>query len=548
MTKPCLLTHSLRPTFSLSAIMLALCIPSVSFAQAASTPQTNKESSIDDVIVVTGTHTPIAKLTASNNVDVITQAEIERVLAVTPADLLNRVTGVHIHTNNGMESLPSMRSPVLTGPGAAGAFIFAKDGIATRAAGFANNNGLSELNLAAASAVEVIRGPASAIYGSNAVHGVVNVLSADVAQPGRLRFLVGDNNHLNIAAKTSGDDYAVDFQHINDGGFRDDSDFVTNKLDAKYITQLSGATVTTTFSGYNLEQETAGFISSGNNGSCYTSSLADNALYEDTAAMAKNCDPDAYRQWSSVRWASQWEWSLDNGANLVLTPFYRNNHMEFRQHYLPSRAIEENSHSSLGVKAIYSQTLSSGLDVVAGIDIESTTGGLIQTQEAADRFSWGKARQQGQHFNYTVDAQVIAPFVQVMYQANERLSFDASVRADNTQYDYDNRIADGTTKADGTSCTNNNGGAVACLFLRPADRSDDFNNTSVKAGANYLLSDSSALFASVASGFRAPQTSDLYRLQNQQSIGTIDSESTDSIEIGYRQQNKISIMKWFGTA
>ena len=538
MTKTRFYTPAIASSFSLSAITLALCVSNMAFAQqpALVSSQEQNSSSIDDVIIVTGSHTPIAKLTASSNVDVISQAEIERVLAVTPADILNRVTGVHVHTNNGMESLPAMRSPVLTGPGAAGAFIFAQDGIATRAAGFANNNGLSELNLAAASAVEVIRGPASAIYGSNAVHGVVNALSANVDQPGRLRFLYGDNNHINIATKFSGEEYAIDYQHVNDGGFRDESDFVSNKLDGKFITQFSGATVTTTISGFNLDQETAGFISSGSNGECYSSTLVDNVLYEDTAAMSKNCDPDAYRQWSSVRWASNWEWSLANGAKLDLTPFYRNNHMEFRQHYLPSRAIEENSHSSVGLKTIYSHSLSNDFDVVVGLDLESTNGSLIETQDAPDRYSWGKARQQGQHFNYAVDAQIIAPYAQVMYQASEQLSLDASVRFDNTQYDYDNLIADGTTKADGTSCTNNNDAPIACLFLRPADRSDDFSNTSISLGANYLVTDSSALFASIASGFRAPQTTDLYRLQNQQSIGTIDSESTDSIEIGYRQQ------------
>lgn len=240
MTKSYSCSPAIASSFTLSAITLALCVSNMAFAQQLpqQTAAQANSAPIDDVIVVTGSHTPIAKLTASNNVDVITQDEIERVLAVTPADLLNRITGVHIHTNNGMESLPAMRSPVLTGPGAAGAFIFAQDGIATRAAGFANNNGLSELNLAGASAVEVIRGPASAIYGSNAVHGVVNALSANVDQPGRLRFLYGENNHINIATKFSGEEYAIDYQHINDGGFRDESDFVSNKLDAKFITQF----------------------------------------------------------------------------------------------------------------------------------------------------------------------------------------------------------------------------------------------------------------------------------------------------------------------
>jgi iron complex outermembrane receptor protein len=515
--------------YSLTSLVLAL----------SATPSTHgAEPIVTERIVVTGTYTPIKRLNASSNIDLISQEEIERVMAVTPADILNRITGVHIQTNSGMESLPAMRSPVLTGPGAAGAFIFAQDGIATRASGFANNNGLSELNLSAASGIEVIRGPASAIYGSNAVHGVVNVLSANVDMPNRLGVLVGENDHINVAAKYSTEKFAIDYQHVNDNGFREQSGFVNNKLDTKYVTQVDQAKVSTTFSAFSINQDTAGFISSGDNGDCFVSSFAAAYLYKDDHAMSQNCDPDAYRDWSGVRFASQWLWLLDNNAELSITPYYRNNQMEFRQHYLPSRAVEENSHSSLGLKSVYRQTFKENMKIAIGVDLENTSGTLVETQDIPDRFSFGKARQQGQHFNYEVKARVIAPFVQLTYQATDALVFDTSVRFDSTSYDYDNFIADGTNKADGSSCTQADGSAVECLFLRPSDRNDDFNNTSVKAGVNYMLAEQSAIFASLASGFRAPQTTDLYRLQNQQTIGEIDSESTDSFEIGYRHQGQ----------
>ena len=50
-------------------------------------------------------------------------------------------------------------------------------------------------------------------------------------------------------------------------------------------------------------------------------------------------------------------------------------------------------------------------------------------------------------------------------------SLAAALRADRTNYDYDNRMIDGNTRADGTPC-----GAAGCLYSRPADRSDDFDN------------------------------------------------------------------------
>ena len=42
-------------------------------------------------------------------------------------------------------------------------------------------------------------------------------------------------------------------------------------------------------------------------------------------------------------------------------------------------------------------------------------------------------------------------------------------------------------------------------------------------------------FFRAARGFRAPQATELYRLQNGQSVSNIDSESIDSVELGVRR-------------
>ena len=52
------------------------------------------------------------------------------------------------------------------------------DGISLRAPGFCNINQLFDANTEQAGRIEVIKGPATALYGSNAMHGVINVLSA----------------------------------------------------------------------------------------------------------------------------------------------------------------------------------------------------------------------------------------------------------------------------------------------------------------------------------------------------------------------------------
>mgnify|MGYP000332428986 CR=1 FL=1 len=499
--------------------------------------QTNASNT--EVIVVTGSRQESELLNFVGNVDRISTEDIEVVGAVHPSDILNRATGVHIQTNNGMESLPSLRSPVLTGPGAAGAYLFLEDGIATRAAGFANNNGLSELNLAQAQEIEVIRGPASAVYGSNAVHGVINVLTKAPSDEGQVSLHYGPNQRVQLQG-TLGNEMGQhgvsgNFQAIDDGGYRDNSGFSSFKVNGRHDYEEGVDKFSTLISGYVLDQETAGFISSNDNGSdCYSSDYSDESLYKDRDAMEKNCDTDAYRKWSSLRIATRWQRTLSADTSFSITPYFRVNQMEFRQHYLPSKAIEENSHYSVGVASNFYWQIEPSIALVMGVDAEWTDGELTQTQQKPDTYSWGKARQQGTHYDYEVEASTIAPYIQGDWQVNDALKFTGSIRFDATQYRYNNLVADGTTKADGSSCVNNSDEAIPCLFQRPSDSDDRFNNTSTKLGFNYQLGTDTALFGAWSQGFRAPQTTDLYRLQKQQVVGEIDSEEINSTEFGLR--------------
>jgi len=524
--------QSLGSFFALSLFLM-------SYLAAANTTDSPDKNDDADVIVVTGSRQASDLLTLTGNIDRISREDIQSVRAVHPSDLLNRSTGVHIQANNGMESLPSMRSPVLTGPGAAGAFLILEDGIATRAAGFANNNGLSELNLAQAQEVEIVRGPASAVYGSNAVHGVVNVISAPVNDGGDVTLMVGPNERYQVqgsVGKTMGQHgFSVNSQIVDDGGYRDDSEFQSSKIGLRHEYLSGKNAVTTTISGFLLDQNTAGFIASGDNGQgCFNSEFEDENLYKDDAAMQKNCDQDAYRKWSSLRITSKWQRELSDETYVQFTPYFRTNSMEFRQHYLPSEALEENSHLSVGLTSSYHWALDNNVALILGLDLEGTQGELTETQQKPDQFGFGKARQQGLHYKFNVDASTIAPYVQANWRYNDILTFSGSLRFDVINYNYDNLIADGTTKGDGSSCVDNEARPVGCLYQRPPDSDDSYESLSAKVGFNYRLGGQTALFGDWSQGFRAPQITDLYRIQNQQIIGQIDSEKIESQEIGVR--------------
>ena len=132
------------------------------------------DSAIEE-LVVTSRRRAEPLLQHAGNIATIGPAAITSVGHQHIHELMTRVAGVWLGRNSGQEHLTAIRSPVLTGPGSCGDFLFLEDGIAIRPAGFCNVNQMFEMQTEWASSVEVIRGPGSALYGSNAIHGIVNV-------------------------------------------------------------------------------------------------------------------------------------------------------------------------------------------------------------------------------------------------------------------------------------------------------------------------------------------------------------------------------------
>src|SRR6185295_7733082 len=130
-------------------------------------------------IVVTGTRAPRSAAETPASVSRVDADDLEEIAPHHQADALNRNPGVYIQRGGGAESLVAIRSPVLAGAGACGAFLVAEDSLPIRPVGFCNLNEMFELNYEQAGQIEVLRGPGSSMFGASAVHGVVNVLTPD---------------------------------------------------------------------------------------------------------------------------------------------------------------------------------------------------------------------------------------------------------------------------------------------------------------------------------------------------------------------------------
>ncbi|TGY94134.1 TonB-dependent receptor [Marinicauda pacifica] len=462
----------------------------------------------DDVIVVSGARTGEVAETLATPVTVFDRAELRRIGAQHISEILNRSPGVFINRGNGVEHLTAIRSPVFTGGAGAGSFLYLEDGIPLRAAGFANINGLFEAVDDLAGQIEVIRGPGGAVYGSNALHGLVNVITPEPDEAGRLAELeAGSFGRVRARAYAGGETgfgsgfIGLGVRHEN--GWRDDAQLDRSTLQ----TSLDGAAGALDWSLraslVDLDQETATYVSGFK-------------AYEDEALSQQNADPEAFRNARAARVSLHLDQNLSQNWRATGAVYGRSNEMDFRLHFLPSEALETTGHDSLGLQsALVRETETSRF--MLGMDGEWTNGFLIENQTQPGFGSF----PQGLHYDYAVEAGVAAVFAQGRFQLSERLSLEGGARLEQTRYDYDNRTANGVTGR----------------YLRPADRSDSFTTFAPHAGVVFDATDRLQLFARAARGVRAPQTAELYRLDSGQQVGGFDPEELDSLEAGLRMQS-----------
>lgn len=459
----------------------------------------------DDLIVVSGARTGELAETLATPVTVFDRAELRRIGAQHISEVLNRSPGVFINRGNGVEHLTAIRSPVFTGGAGAGSFLYLEDGIPLRAAGFANINGLFEAVDDLAGQIEVIRGPGAAVYGSNALHGLINVLTPDPAEAGQLAELeAGSFGRVRARAYAGGETaFGAGFVGLglrHEDGWREDAQLDRFTLQTRLDGAAGALDWSLRASVIDLDQETATYVSGFK-------------AYEDEALSRRNADPEAFRNARAARVSLHLDRDLSQHWRATGAVYARSNDMDFRLHFLPSEALETTGHDSLGLQsALVRETGRSR--IMLGVDGEWTQGVLIETQAQTSFGSF----PQGVHYDYAVEAGVAAVFAQGRYELSERLSLEGGVRLEETRYDYDNRTANGVTGR----------------YLRPADRSDSFTTFAPHIGAVFDASDRVQLFARAARGVRAPQTAELYRLDSGQQVGGFDPEELDSLEAGLR--------------
>jgi outer membrane receptor protein involved in Fe transport len=167
-------------------LLLILSIPIIALSQEKSLQL--YDSSLQTVIV-TASKSKEKRIESPIAISVLGQKQIQEAKAIRLDFLLNKVSGVFMPSIGNEQHMMSIRQPVSL----KGLYLYLEDGLPIRTSGLFSNNALIEINTAAIQQIEVIKGPASALYGAEAIGGVVNFIHAPRPTSNQLAI----SNHIN---------------------------------------------------------------------------------------------------------------------------------------------------------------------------------------------------------------------------------------------------------------------------------------------------------------------------------------------------------------
>ena len=348
------------------------------------------------------------------------------------------------------------------------------------------------------------------------MHGIINVIPPMPEEIPVFGAIVeggsDEYGQLQVAASsgTNSDGFGIVMHGTDDGGWRDSSGFEEEKLNAVWTHTQGGGQWKLSLAGSNLNQETAGFI-------------VGQDAYRDPAIARSNPDPDAYR--NATEPASS---PRSTAGPRVMRRAFTCAARAWISSSISCWASRSRTTARTAAASCLSATRAlAGGEIIAGIDAEFAQSSLLQYQNGPTTDGSPAAnaiRPAGKHYDYDVDSEVVAGYADWRRPLASRWTLEAGLRLEYAHYDYDNRMIDGNTDEDGVPCP---GG---CLYSRPADRSDDFTNLAPRLGLVFSIADSTTAYVSLARGFRAPEATELYRLQRQQTVADLDSETADSAE------------------
>lgn len=432
----------------------------------------------------------------------ISAKTIEENKPTTIDQILNQTPGVNMVALGSEQHTMSIRRPIDFGA----SYLYLEDGIPIRTSGVFNHNALLEINMAHVSRIEVIRGPASSMYGSEAIGGAVNFISK---KPSAL---------LTAGVSVQGNDIGykrTDFYASNTFGKK-----LGIRLSGYYANQRDGVISHSDFDKLALSLSATYTVSKN------TELVWSNTLVDYYAQMSGSLDSTAFynktytsnqtftnRQVDAFRTKLALNHYWNEQSKSSITGYFRNNSIKQNPSYRvrddfkpwipsgnPSLAhgeVNDNSFESYGVIVQHKQDfawLNSSLIVGGSFDYSPNTyrANYIEInkndQGVYDSFKLTDSLLA----DYGANLSNVAAYAQLKLSPLKGLNIITAVRYDQFNYSFDNQLG-------------------ANAFTAVLDGKNTFSQVTPKIGLTYDFKNNRGVYVNYSQGFVPPQVTELYR-------------------------------------
>ncbi|MEM7663027.1 MAG: TonB-dependent receptor [Pseudomonadota bacterium] len=474
-------------------------------------------------VIVTGRAQYIRDTAAS--ISFLGGGQIEQLNALRLGDVLADVPGVFFSGLNGPRETPQIRNTLSFD----NRTLFVEDGVPLQSSVFFDQSALGySTALASPGSVEVLRGPGTALYGSDAFTGVVAARSQETDRrfTGNLRARYGEFDLFDIAGSLNipfgdnevmlGERHALRITGAVAGerGFRDETRFQRAHALARHTFEQGNWSTDSilTYTDSFTESATSIPFSDFEAGEIFGSGLNPQVDPEEAEE-----DVEYLRLQTKIAYETE---TAFGDTRFEVTPYLRSQEVASTLTFQPATTPRETADvDTFGLLPRAYFDHNDGSTTIVGVDLEFTDFDLLLEQTRPDAIVFGSVFLQGVQFDYNVGFNAYSPYIQ-----HERSFFDDSVtltlglRYDRLRYDFDNNLEDIPGDA----------------RLQVEDRVDTFDSFSPKVRLLWDVTDNQQLFARYARGFRTPRASELYELEDGQAEFVLDPEIADSGELGWR--------------
>ena len=415
--------------------------------------------------------TPVKNLPI--NIHVVNKEEVERLKFVDPDEFLDRIPGE--------SQVRNLRIPA----GGKGYTLPLLDGIPLENPYEGATQRLDRVNTNDIQRIEVIKGPASAVYANNAFGGVINIVTKDAPRtPETYAWLEAGNfgrqrGGVNTGAQVDKLGYFLDLNFRRLDGLREGAKNDRDQVSTKFKYDLSSSS----FLAVRLEHLKEDTVVRGD---LNASQIAENPRQAGGLSSATDLTQNTVSlQWNKDLQSSQWNafFVVREKDTIGLSRF---------------RGPQDENDFGFNSKLIYRYDFDSS-NLITGFE-------TYNGKQDIKQFGRRDVELSGAFEQYEDQRNIYAAFTQYEVQATDHLTLSAGVRYEDVQ--------------------------VKSGQFENAEAS--FDDVSPKLGAVYQLTENNRIWFGASQGFYAPDADDLFNRDT--GNASLQAEESTNLELGLRGQ------------